>query len=188
MIEMKKIVPHKPTGPSRRQILRTSILGLPALACTQYIGQAYAQTHLSKTDLSEADKLQAHIGQAQGGPDIMRAAISDMFGEDEIKTGRVTLKIPPISENGYSVSVDIEVESPMSPQDYVKQVALFSPRNPVPLIAQYKFTPQSGRARIRTQVRLAGTQTVRAIAELSDGTLWRGTASPIVTIAACIIF
>ena len=185
---MKMTVPHNSICFSRRQILRTSALGLPALVFAKHMTQAYAQTDLSEIEISQTDKLQAHIGQAQGGPEVMRAAISDMFGESEIKTGRVALKIPPISENGYSVSVDIDVESQMSAQNYVKRVALFSPRNPVPLIAQYQFSPQSGRARIRTQVRLAGTQTVHAIAEFSDGTLWRGTASPLVTIAACIIF
>jgi len=49
------------------------------------------------------------------------------------------------------------------------------------------FTPLSGRAKVAGRVRLAGTQNVHAIAELSDGSLYRASANSFVTIAACII-
>jgi len=124
------------------------------------------------------------------GADIksMQGAIRDMFGTSRIEKGRIDLKIPPISENGYSVALDVEVDSPMTDEDYVKQIAVFSDRNPIPLIAQYHFTPQSARARLRTNIRLAGTQTVHVIAQMNDNSLWRATSSPVVTVAACVIF
>ena len=46
--------------------------------------------------------------------------------------------------------------------------------------------PRAGRAEFSTRIRLADSQTVTAIAELSDGTFWSGTADVIVTLAACI--
>jgi len=119
--------------------------------------------------------------------DAMQAAIKDMFGNRAIKDGRVDLDIPPISENGFSVSFDITVQSPMTPEDYVKRIALFSPRNPVPLIAAYTLTPRSGAARVSGRIRLGGTQSVQAVAEMSDGALYGTAAETVVTLAACVI-
>lgn len=117
----------------------------------------------------------------------MEAAIKAMFGHNEIKEERINLKIPALSENGFSVPLEAEVESPMSADNYVKRLALFSERNPIPLLAEFTFTPLSGRAKVAGRVRLAGTQNVHAIAELSDGSLYRASANSFVTIAACII-
>ena len=117
----------------------------------------------------------------------MRAAIKDMFGERTIQDGRVILNIPPLSENGYSVSLDVEAESPMTPEDYVKQITIFSERNPIPLIAVFHFTPQSGRAYVGGNIRLGGTQSVHAIAEMNDGSLWSTSAKTFVTLAACVV-
>lgn len=117
----------------------------------------------------------------------MQSAIKEMFGEREIQTGRVSLTLPPLSENGYSVALDVEAESPMTEADYVKRIAIFSERNPIPLIAVYHFTPLSGRARVGGQIRLSGTQSVHAIAEMSDGGLWGTSAETLVTLAACVV-
>jgi len=117
----------------------------------------------------------------------MQKAISDMFGAREIKDGRVMLSLPALSENGFSVSVEAEAESPMKDDDYVKRIALFSERNPIPLVAVYNFTPHSGLARISGKIRLGGTQHVHAIAEMSDSSLWGTSAKTFVTLAACVV-
>ena len=117
----------------------------------------------------------------------MKAAIHEMFGDRDINDGRVTLKIPPLSENGYSVTLDVEADSPMTSNDYVKKIAIFSERNPIPLIAVYHFTPFSGRAYVGSKIRLGGTQSVHAIAEMSDGSLWSASAKTFVTLAACVV-
>lgn len=110
-----------------------------------------------------------------------------LFGDRPVNEGLVSLSLPPIAENGYSVPLSVEIESPMTDRDYVKRVAILSPRNPLPLIAQYHFTPQSGRAKVDTRIRLSGTQAVQAIAEMSDGSLWSGSQETVVTLAACVI-
>ena len=120
-------------------------------------------------------------------PDSMKQAITTAFGNAPIQEGRVSVTMPPIAENGYTVPVDIDVESPMSDDDYVKRISLFSERNPIPTIVHFHLGPQSGRARVATRVRLAGTQTLTAIAEMQDGTLWSGSARTLVTLAACVV-
>jgi sulfur-oxidizing protein SoxY len=46
--------------------------------------------------------------------------------------------------------------------------------------------PRAGRATLSTRVRLADTQTVTAIAQLSDGSFWSDTAEVVVTLSACL--
>ncbi len=119
--------------------------------------------------------------------DEMNEAISGMFGDRVITEGRVNVDLPPIAENGYSVPIDISVDSPMTEEDYVRQIVVFSPRNPLPVLAEYHLTPMSGRANVSARIRLGGTQSIRVIAEMNDGTLWSGAKQTLVTLAACVI-
>ena len=124
---------------------------------------------------------------AMAASEEMHAAIKTMFGQMKLETKHVSLSIPPIAENGFSVPLEVNVDSPMLETDYIKRIAIFSERNPVPLIAAFDFTPQSGRAFISTRVRLGGTQTITAIAQNSDGHLYAGHAKAVVTLAACVV-
>lgn len=117
----------------------------------------------------------------------LEQARRDLFGTRPVTEGRVLLQLPPIAENGYSVPLKVEVDSPMSETDHVKRVVILSPRNPLPLIAQYHLTPRSGRAHVDARIRLSGTQAIQAIAEMSDGSLWSGSQETVVTLAACVI-
>ena len=126
-------------------------------------------------------------GPALAAPEDMRAAQEALFGARAIRPGRVTVTLPPISENGFSVPIEIEVDSPMTPDDHVVRLALFSPRNPLADIAHYHLGPHSGRARVATRIRLGGTQAIAAVAEMNDGTLWSGSAETVVTLAACVV-
>ena len=132
--------------------------------------------------LISAVPLKTHADEA----DLFRAR-ADLFGDRAIQEGRVTVKLPPIAENGHSVPLTVSVDSPMTEEDYVKQIAIFSPRNPLPLIAQYHLTPISGRAQVSSRVRMSGTQAIQAVAEMSDGSLWSGSMETVVTLAACVV-
>jgi len=50
----------------------------------------------------------------------------------------------------------------------------------------FRLGPRAGRARVSTRIRLANTQTVTAIGELSDGSFWSTSAAVVVTLAACL--
>ena len=129
-----------------------------------------------------ASPLRSFAAQA----DLDRAQ-KELFGDRPVTEGRVSLTLPPIAENGYSVPLAVDIESPMTDQDYVKRVAILSPRNPLPLIAQFHFTPQSGRARVDARIRMSGTQSIQAIAEMNGGSLWSGSRETVVTLAACVV-
>jgi sulfur-oxidizing protein SoxY len=103
-----------------------------------------------------------------------------------INAGKVRLAIPPLVENGNAVGVKVSVDSPMTDVEHVRRIALFNAKNPQADVAVFRLGPRSGRAEVSTRVRLATSQTVAAVAELSDGSFWSSEAEIIVTLAACI--
>ena len=123
---------------------------------------------------------------AQATPVAMQAAIRRVLGEATARDGKVTLGVPPLVENGNTVPLEVSVESPMTADDYVKAIHVFNQKNPQPNVISVKLGSRAGRARITTRFRLADTQTVTAIAELSDGSFWSASADVIVTLAACV--
>ena len=58
-------------------------------------------------------------------------------------------------------------------------------KNPLPNVVDLHLGPRAGRAAVATRIRLADTQTVTAIAALSDGTFLSASMSVVVTVAAC---
>ena len=115
----------------------------------------------------------------------MIQAIRKVVGSATIKPGKVTLEMPPLVENGNAVPLTVTVDSPMSEADHVKAIHIFNEKNPQPRIASFRLGPRAGRAHVATRVRLADTQTVVAVCEMSDGSFWSGNTSVVVTLAAC---
>jgi sulfur-oxidizing protein SoxY len=98
----------------------------------------------------------------------------------------VVLEIPPLVENGNSVPLTVKVDSPMAPRDFVKTIAVFNERNPQPNVANFHLTPRAGRAAVSTRIRLGDSQNIIAVAQMSDGTFWSGSAELVVTLPACV--
>ncbi len=118
----------------------------------------------------------------------LEVAIHEQFAEQEIVAGRVSLSLPPLAENGNSVALAVDVDSPQSQSDYVESIHVFAPDNPLPTVLSTRLSPLSGRAQFATRIRLADSQSVVAIARMSDGSLWSGSAKIVVTLAACTDF
>jgi len=116
----------------------------------------------------------------------METAIRMVVGEAEIRKGRVLLDLPPLVENGNTVPMTVSVDSPMTKDNYVKAIHVFNEKNPQANVISAQLSPRAGKAVISTRIRLAGTQKLTAIAELSDGTYWSDTADVVVTLAACL--
>ena len=123
---------------------------------------------------------------ARATPAAMQDAVRKVTGGAPLRSGRVKLDVPPLIDNGNSVPLSVAVESPMTPSDYVKAIHVFSERNPLPNVVSIHLGPRAGRARIATRVRLADSQTVLALAELSDGSYWTDSAQVVVTLSACL--
>src|SRR5262249_30629747 len=119
-------------------------------------------------------------------PAAMREAIGKVVGSARVTAGRVKLELPPLVENGNTVPLAVSVESPMTEADHVRAVHVFTEKNPQPDVVSFRFGPRAGRARVATRIRLADTQTVVAVSELSDGSFWSASVDVVVTLAACL--
>jgi sulfur-oxidizing protein SoxY len=122
---------------------------------------------------------------ADATPAMLNSAIRNVVGEAGLRTGRVKLDIPPLVENGNTVPMTVSVTSPMSADDYVRSIHVFNEKNPQPYIGNFHLGPYSGRAQVSTRIRLADSQKVVAIAQMSDGSFWSASIDVVVTLAAC---
>ena len=122
------------------------------------------------------------LGHAGGGA----AGCPRAYWDREPQPGGVTLRLPNIAETGNSVPLTVTVESPMTPDDHVLRLHVFVEGNPEPVAATYHLGVRAGKAEISTRMRLARSQTVLALAEMSDGSVRSGTASIVVTLGACV--
>jgi sulfur-oxidizing protein SoxY len=73
----------------------------------------------------------------------------------------------------------------MSPANYVKNIYIISDKNRRPMNGKFTLTPEMGTASIGTNLRLGESTDVRAIAELSDGTLLMVKREVKVTVGGC---
>jgi sulfur-oxidizing protein SoxY len=119
-------------------------------------------------------------------PETVQQAIRQRIGDREPQPGGVTLTLPKIAETGNSVPLTVTVDSPMTPEAHVSRIHVFVPGNPEPVAATYHLGARAGKAQISTHIRLARTQTVLALAEMSDGAVRSDAASVLVTIGACV--
>ena len=147
-------------GLTRREVLMVGGVGSTALASAFFSADgACAQDEI-------AEFVKRHTG--------LTATESD----------RLHLTMPAVFPTGYTVPMDLNVDSPMTEDDYVKRIRvfapqvgmivarfLFAPQNPLIDVASFNFGPRRSMARVSTRIRLAKPQNVVAVAEMSDGSL-----------------
>lgn len=119
-------------------------------------------------------------------PSVMSDLVSRITEGVVPERGKITLDIPALVENGNSVDTRIVVESPMSEVDHVRWIHLIAEKNPFPDMARFHLGPRSGRADVSTTLRFAQSQTIRAVAALSNGSFVITEADIVVTLSACI--
>lgn len=115
------------------------------------------------------------------------ATIKRLFGDRPIEdaAGAIRLDLPLIAENGAQVAMTVEVDSPMTPERHVRHIYVISDRNRRPLNARFTLTPAMGQAHVGANLRLGESTDVRAVAELSDGTLLMARRAVRVTVGGC---
>jgi sulfur-oxidizing protein SoxY len=113
------------------------------------------------------------------------AALKELLGRATPRDGGIELDLPANVENGDYVPVGLSIESPMTIDDHVKAIHLLSTQNPRARVATFRFTALSGKARVTSRMRLAKTQKVVAIAELSDGSFLMSTRTVDVKVGGC---
>ena len=116
----------------------------------------------------------------------MRSLMAEFTAGAPITPGRVAMEISPLVENGNTVPLSVIVASPMTPPDHVRAIAVFNERNPQPHVITVRLSPLSGRPMLSTNIRLATSQRLWAVAHMSDGSFWSDSVQVVVTLAACV--
>ena len=95
------------------------------------------------------------------------------------------LDVPEIAENGNQVKVNFEIDSPMSQNDYIKNVYILADGNPSPDVAKLSFSPEMGVCSATTRMRLSKTQNVYLLAENNKNQFFMTKSKVKVTIGGC---
>ena len=122
-----------------------------------------------------------------GPEEPVDATMKRLFPGRLIKDGAASIKLdaPLIAENGAVVPVTVEVDAPMTPQSYVKAIYIISDRNRRPMNVKFMLTAAMGQAYVGTNLRLGESTDVRAVVEMSDGTLLQTRREVKVTVGGC---
>ncbi|RKZ49255.1 MAG: quinoprotein dehydrogenase-associated SoxYZ-like carrier [Gammaproteobacteria bacterium] len=98
------------------------------------------------------------------------------FQDREIIAGAeqniLQIKAPFRAEDAAIVPVSVHTKIPQTEDRYIKKIHVYIDNNPLPLVGQFEFTPDSGKADIAFRVRVNASSYIRAIAELSTGELY----------------
>ena len=76
------------------------------------------------------------------------------------ESDRLHLIMPAVFPTGYTVPMDVTIDSPMTEADHVRRVRVFAPENPLIEVASFHFVPQRSEPRVSTRIRLAEPQDV----------------------------
>jgi sulfur-oxidizing protein SoxY len=162
-------------GLSRRAFLRAlaAIVGLGATAKGLIFGtNAAAQSGASGLPLPD---------------EPVEATLKRLFGNRPLQPGdgRIKLELPLIAEDGGNVAITVDSNLPVSGATRANHIYIIADKNRRPMLAKFSFTPESGKAFIATSIRLAMNTDVRAVVEMSDGTLYAVSKNVRVTISGC---
>ncbi|TVR50505.1 MAG: thiosulfate oxidation carrier complex protein SoxZ [Puniceicoccaceae bacterium] len=113
------------------------------------------------------------------------APARELLGDAKPRAGGIELRLPAVTQDGSSVPLTVRVDHPMEEGNFVEALYLFASGNPSPELAEIRFTPLAGEARIDTRIRLDGSQTVVALARTSRGEWLAGAREVRVTVSGC---
>lgn len=122
---------------------------------------------------------------AAAAADEARALLMEFTGGIVPQPGRIALSAPDIAENGNAVQISFSVDSAMAGDDRVESVLIVADGNPRPGVARFHFSQMSAAAAATTRIRLAQSQTLTAVARMSDGSFFADSRQVTVTVGGC---
>lgn len=104
--------------------------------------------------------------------------IAQLFGETPVASGRVSMKIPDIAENGAVVPVTISTDL-----EDVESISIVVVNNPTPLAASFELGPRSV-PKISVRIKMGQSSVVRVVVK-AGGNLYSVEKEVKVTIGGC---
>ena len=125
------------------------------------------------------------VDQSVATPAETDAEIAKFTGGKTAESGKISIDLPEIAENGNTVPLAIKVDSPMTADDYVSEIRVIADGNPNPGVVGFLLTPMAGRAEVATRIRLNSTENVIVLARTSSGKLFMDRRMVKVTVGGC---
>ena len=122
---------------------------------------------------------------ASATPEPLTTLLDDLAGGNAPAASPVRLELPEIAEDGSFVPLTVSVDCPMTEADHVRAIRIVAKENPQPEVAVFHLTLLNGRAEVSTRIRLARSQVVTALAEMSDGSVFAARAPVKVMLGGC---
>lgn len=84
----------------------------------------------------------------------------------------VEIDAPYRAEDPALVPIKIISKVQQTKDRYIKKITVFIDNNPFPLVGEFEFTPETGKADLAMRVRVNTYSYIRAIAEMNDGAMY----------------
>jgi len=107
--------------------------------------------------------------KAEANADVF---ITDAMGSSTVTEGKVILGTPNVAENAALVKVPVTVDHPQEAGNYIDRVGIFVDNNPLPTVATFDFTPESGQVKFEVRIKMAKTSPLRVVARSNSGKLY----------------
>lgn len=146
------------------------VAGVAAAGLAPFIARANAVTSASDTFVPSQD---------------FKDDFARIVGSAKPIDGKISVDLPETADNGNFVPITIVVDSPMTETDHVKAIHILSTANPHAHVATFHLSPVNAVARLQSRMRLAKTQDVIVLAELSSGDMLVSTTRVKVLIGGC---
>lgn len=153
----------------RRQLVLGSAAGLGAAWLPINLHAQVAFDQLLKP--ATAAQVQAIVDE------VLKGAIPEEKG--------MKLDMPALGDNPAAVPVKVVLDLPASDDVYCQELIILAQGNPHPLACRFNFTALAGTTEVAVRLRLIETQTIRALARLSDGRVLSAQHHITVTAGGC---
>lgn len=102
-------------------------------------------------------------------PAEFRQALGNFIGKARVVEDGLQLDLPVLADNPAGVPVKVLVTHPLTESHYCQELVILAELNPQPVACRFWFTPAAGTAEAAVRLRLSQTQTIHALARMSDG-------------------
>lgn len=127
---------------------------------------------LGLTGLTAAAAGTGAMGLAGDASADISVAIVDAMGQGELTEGKITLGTPNVAENAALVKVPVTVDHPQEAGNYIDRVGVFADNNPLPAVATFDFTPESGQVKFEIRIKMAKSSPLRVVARTNKGVMY----------------
>lgn len=155
---------------------RDFVAGTTLLGSTLTLPAAWAQAQNQSQGQSLVTKL-----LAPNPAEFKRQWAAFVGKARPVETG-LKLDLPVLADNPGAVPVGVMLTAPVTDSVYCQELIILAELNPVPLACRLKFSPLSGTTEVALRLRLSQSQTLHALAQMSDGRILA--ARQAVTVAA----